>query len=167
MLQLGLSTPAGAHRRTHAIRSTLALLAMVTSLLIFSYSRYIRDQRNLDICVRNEEAISDALHVYASDHHGQYPPTLESLTRTDSTTTRYIAMVTGCQEHYHDTYGYEVASPPTAFTVFCQGNYHHRAYVALPDHPLISSTRGLDIGAVAVPPEPWRFMRWLTLSGPN
>lgn len=85
-------------------------------------------------CKTNLRNIATALSLYSNDNDSQYPPTLDGLTPD------YMKSLPLCHTHELQ-YGYDRATAPAQFTVYCAGNNH--PLFAQPDEPYYNSAVGL------------------------
>jgi len=95
-------------------------------------------------CKSNLKNLATALEMYATDHQGHYPDSLQTLVNQ-----KYLKTIPSCPEARCDTYScsYQRLQGPDQFVLCCTGAYHRK--VLQPNHPAYSAEQGL----VADPPE--------------
>lgn len=136
----------------------LAVVAIVAAVLIPNFMRP-KNRGTLTSCKSNLKNIATALEMYASDNKGDYPPTLDELTRK-SLYGPYLKTIPTCQAADKMTYtNYQVSQRPQAFSFACCGNNHGRAYTGFAadcsNYPQYHSEQGLiDHPPVNAPKKP-------------
>lgn len=98
-----------------------------------------RPEWNLQGCGANLRQVGAAAEVYASEHGGLYPPTLQHLVPT------YLRDVPTCPEAGLDTYAWQVSPDGRSYTAWCSGTWHEPTWCPL-DHPRMSSREGFQEG---------------------
>lgn len=95
---------------------------------------------SLAACQGNLKNLATGLEMYASDHHGGYPHSLQEVANES-----YLKKVPTCPAAGKDTYSakYEIAHQPERFTLVCGGCHHHQAELDEPDYPRYLSEEGL------------------------
>lgn len=83
-----------------------------------------RDQDNFRLCGTNLNTIATAARMYAKDHQGAYPKSLETLTAN-----KYLEEIPRCPAAGAMTYtDYETSNKPAAVTVSCTGGHHRHQF---------------------------------------
>lgn len=79
----------------------------------------------LTMCKANCKNLATALEMWASDHGGHYPPSLDALVYCN-----YLKTLPTCPAAGSDTYSatYGSRRKPDTFSFCCLGNNHARAY---------------------------------------
>lgn len=109
----------------------------LAAVVLPSFER-ARTQGTLTGCKSNLKNMGTALEMYSTDYAGRFPVSLSSLTPD------YLRMIPTCPAARSDTYsaGFQSASNPDAFTVYCGGSNHGSAGIPA-DFPQYSSTQGV------------------------
>lgn len=98
-----------------------------------------RSQGTLTACKSNLKNIATALEMYATDHTGRYPSSLNQLT------PNYLRAIPQCPSARRDTYSenYQRLKNPDAFGLCCAGQ-NHQVHRSLPaNFPAYDSYQGL------------------------
>jgi hypothetical protein len=120
--------PAKYEERAHSGRGVLltAFLAAVVAVAVMWPIRMgcSRGQGTLTACKSNCMNVATALEMWASDHGGRYPPSVDLLT------PGYLRTLPTCPAAGRDTYSasYERSVQPDAFSFYCAGDNHRKAY---------------------------------------
>ncbi len=115
----------------------LPVMGILSAIIVPNFAR-ARIQGQTTACKSNLKNIGTALEMYAADHKGHYPPSLDKLEGN------YLKFMPSCPSAEKVTYTYEVHSDPEVFTVFCSGKYHE-ALLIPENYPRFSSIFGLMI----------------------
>lgn len=92
---------------------------------------------NASACKSNLRNIATAAEMYASDHNGRYPETMDALS------PNYLYPKLKCPATGSDTYSvaYRSTSSPAYYRVNCQG-HHHKDEGYKPNFPAYDSVKG-------------------------
>lgn len=88
-------------------------------------------------CKSNLKNIATALEMYADDHEGTFPESLEALT------PEYLRQIMVCPSAEKDTYSssYSRNTEPDGYVMRCHGENHH--ILGAPDYPAYDAVNGL------------------------
>jgi competence protein ComGC len=89
-----------------------------------------RARGQLTACKSNCKNLATALEMWASDHKGRYPASLDMLLDKN-----YLKAIPTCPGAGADTYSitYECSIKPDNFSFYCSGDNHKTAYGAFTD----------------------------------
>lgn len=111
-------------------------------LLVLSSMAWGRTQGTTTACKSNLRNLAAALEMYASDHRGRYPETLNGLVDGG-----YLPALPCCPAARVDTYSsnYVRETQPDRFALCCAGDHHLKARLPL-HYPSYDSEAGLRDG---------------------
>lgn len=124
----------------------IAIIAILAAILVPNFLK-ARAQGQLTACKSNCKNIATALEMYASDMGGRYPPTAGLSAKL--TTGGYLKTIPTCPAAGTNTYSaqYKAEQTPDAFSFWCIGNNHGKAYTAFAGtssgYPQYNATFGL------------------------
>ena len=98
----------------------IAIIAILAAILVPNFIR-ARAQGQLTACKSNLKNIGTACEMYSTDNGGRYPAAKTGLTPS------YLKTIPSCPSAGQDTYTYESAMNPDAYTVYCAGSNHTSA----------------------------------------
>ena len=136
------------HRKLPGYVSLAALSGAILILGLLLPDRCCRLYSPLSGCRANLTNLVTALELYAADHRGGYPESLQSLV------PRYVRAIPDCPGARKDTYsrGFQLSQQSLTYTLMCRGCHHHRSGLHHPNFPQYSSEQGFILG----PTEPER-----------
>lgn len=103
-----------------------------------------RSEGQATACKSNLKNIGTALEMWAADHGGAYPDSLQALV------PEYLRVIPECPVSHADTYSdtYRISKRKTVFGVCCAGDGHVKSGY-LPNHPAYNSIQGIVEGVAA------------------
>ncbi|MFP4497422.1 MAG: hypothetical protein ACLFQV_04360 [Vulcanimicrobiota bacterium] len=116
------------------------ILYLLLLLLLFGFAEHREiisyPGSRLRNCRNNLKEISNSIHLYATDHDGKYPESLNLLA------PEYMEVLPACPSAEKDTCSSSYSVIGSEFTVFCSG-HHHKKAGAPAGYPLYSTRKGL------------------------
>lgn len=103
---------------------------------------------DVNVCVSNVKNIATALEMYAMDHDGHYPTSLDGIA---SGSQQYLRAIPQCPAAKRDTYSvsYKSSSEPVnSYTVYCSG-HNHEVSGLVENYPQYTSEGGLRYSSSA------------------
>jgi len=104
------------------IELMVVITIMVILMSMFVGLSYMRSRARAQYmsCTENLRSIATGLAMYATEHGGRYPESIDSLT------PNYIHAIPTCPAAGADTYSetYTYSTNPDDFTINCNGSYH-------------------------------------------
>ncbi|MCD6310617.1 MAG: zinc-ribbon domain-containing protein, partial [Candidatus Eremiobacteraeota bacterium] len=96
----------------------LGIMMIMAAILVPNFMR-ARASGQATACKANLKNIATALEMYATDNDGRYPETIHDL-------SDYLRPIPVCPVSGR-SYGYEVNSDHSAYTIWCKGGFHTAA----------------------------------------
>lgn len=140
------ATPVEPEERRKYSRDLLIIAFILAVLAMILTPNFLkaRARGQLTACKSNCKNLATALEMWASDHKGRYPASLEMLIDKN-----YLKTIPTCPGAGEDTYSrtYECSIKPDNFSFCCAGDNHRKAYSGFPasskDFPKYSAVEGL------------------------
>jgi hypothetical protein len=129
-----------------------AAFALIAGAFIVPSFLKARAQGNLAACESNIKNLATALEMYATDHTGTYPESLDNLTKIGVnergvSVGPYIKTIPLCPaSKLPSSYGYKSATVPDYFTLWCKGDHTHEAAGQTNGYPQYAPGRGMVLG---------------------
>lgn len=144
-LPIGVA-PQDYEERTDHSRWILVVLLVGAVLAMILTPNFLKakNRGQLTACKSNCKNLATALEMWASDHNGRYPASMEMLTSKN-----YLKTIPTCPAAGLDTYSptYECSIKPENFSFCCSGDNHRGSYsgfkASSKDFPKYSAVEGL------------------------
>jgi len=130
---------------------TAAAALIAGAFLVPSFIK-ARAQEHLAACESNIKNLATALEMYATDHTGTYPESLDDLTKNSvdyrgEPVGAYMKTIPVCPASgLPSSYGYKSASVPDNFTIWCKCDHAHKAAGELDGYPQYHPGQGMLLG---------------------